>query len=112
MGFFLRPLVVDTQDDNDDNNRLELAYYILFLLVGITPIIMLAFLPIWDKYWKKRRHREAAERRVVATKLADPIREAHLKKLMENFSMVSSKNDFGNSGTKTNSANYSVDWFF
>jgi len=96
MGFFLRPLVVDTQDDNDDyddNNGLERAYLLFFLFVGITSIMMLASLPFFNKYWKKRRDREAAERRVVATKLADPIREAHLTNLMENFSMVLSKSD-------------------
>jgi len=84
------------------------AYYALFLLMGFTPVVIFMIMPFWERYWKMRRMRETAKRRLVSTKLAEPIREAYLRELMKDYSMVLSKSDFC-IGSESNEKEESVD---
>ena len=76
---------VGASDDSDDTK--DRALYSLFLLT-IAPVVLFALVLFWEKHWNKQ-HKEHAKRRAAAANLVEPTQEAHLTKLMENYSMVS-----------------------
>lgn len=76
---------VDTSDGSDGIK--DRGLYSLFLLMGIAPVVLFALVLCWEKRWNKQ-HQQHAERRAAITKLVEPVREAHLTKLMKNYSMV------------------------
>jgi len=69
------------------------AYTALFLIPGFLPMVIVVVLPFWERYKNKRRSVDEAERRLISTKLAKPIRQAYLVDLMKDYSMVLSKSD-------------------
>lgn len=81
---------VDTSDGSDGIK--DRGLYSLFLLMGIAPVVLFALVLCWEKRWNKQ-HQQHAERRAAVTKLVEPVREAHLTKLMKNYSMILSKSD-------------------
>ena len=87
-----RSVYTDASDlaANDDTGlRHQQAFYALYLFMGITPIVLFLIVPFVERRYNRKRQREMEQRRLTATKLAEPIREAHLRNLMEGYSMVS-----------------------
>jgi hypothetical protein len=82
-----------TDDDMDiDTGMFELeieAYTALFVIAGFLPIMIVVVLPIWERHKNKRRSADEAERRLISTTLAQPIRQTYLVDLMKDYSMVS-----------------------
>lgn len=66
------------------------ALWILFLFMGIAPILLFALVIVWEKHWNKQRQ-ESAEQDVNPSKVVEPLREGHLVDLMKNFTMILSK---------------------
>ena len=55
----------------------------------ILPFFILAFLPVWNVYRRRRRLRDEAQRRALASKVAKTIRESYILRLTEDYSTVS-----------------------
>ncbi len=74
---------------NDNGLRHQQAFYALYLFMAIMPIVLFLIIPLVERRYNRKQQREMEQRRLTATKLAEPIREAHLLNLMEGYSMVS-----------------------
>ena len=94
---FLRsspPMDLETESNsesltNDENGLRHQRALALYLCIGITPIVLFLILPFVERRYNTKRRREEAKHRLTATKLAEPIREAHLLNLMKGYTTVS-----------------------
>mmetsp|Transcript_15177 Transcript_15177/g.32614 ORF Transcript_15177/g.32614 Transcript_15177/m.32614 type:complete len:377 (-) Transcript_15177:282-1412(-) len=63
------------------------------LVTCVLPFLVLAFLPVWNVYRRRRRLRDEAQRRALASDLAKTIRKSYLLGLAEDYSTILSESD-------------------